>query len=344
MMTKRLCFWALAAVLVLAGSRAVAADKVRLLVGGQANGRLTSITPDQLVVESGSNKKTIPVNEVDLVQFDAEPRDLTEARVAVHAGRYEDAAPLLAKVDAAGMKREEVAADVEYYKALVAARLALAGSGSKADAGRQLLNFEANHKTSYHYYQACETLGDLLAALSKFDKAESFYAKLGNAPWPDYKLRSGVLVGRSAVSQKEYDRAINKFDDVLASEAEGKEADRQKLAASLGKAAAQAGAGKTDEAIKATEAIIAKADAENQELHARAYNVLGNCYQAAGKKKEALLAFLHVDLLYPRFAEQHAEALANLATLWAEVDKPERAAQARTALKDKYPDSVWAAK
>ena len=105
-----------------------------------------------------------------------------------------------------------------------------------------------------------------------------------------------------------------------------------------------AGAGKTDEAIKAVQAVIAKADPENQELHARAYNILGNCYLTASKKKEALLAFLHVDLLYSRFPEQHAEALANLATLWADLDKADRAAQARDLLKEKYPNSAWAGK
>ena len=125
-------------------------------------------------------------------------------------------------------------------------------------------------------------------------------------------------MGRALVGQKQFDQAIDKFDEVLAIDAQGKEAERRSWPALLGKASALAGAGKTDEAIKAIDDIIAKADPENHELHARAYNVLGNCYKAAGKKKEALLAFLHVDLLYSRFPEQHAEALANLATLWAD--------------------------
>ena len=54
------------------------------------------------------------------------------------------------------------------------------------------------------------------------------------------------------------------------------------------------------------------------------------------------MAFLHVDLLYARYGDLHAEALANLATLWADVDKPERADQARALLREKYPSSVWA--
>jgi tetratricopeptide (TPR) repeat protein len=124
----------------------------------------------------------------------------------------------------------------------------------------------------------------------------------------------------------------------------GKDAAGLKRSATLGKAEAQAGRGAYDEAIAAVNDIIAQADPENQELHARAYNVLGNCYKAADKKQEALLAFLHVDLLYSRFPMQHAEALANLATLWTDVDKADRAAEAQTMLLEKYPQSAWAEK
>ncbi len=207
-----------------------------------------------------------------------------------------------------------------------------------------MLTFEKANQTNFHYFEVCEVIGDLLTAIGNGDKAMPFYEKLAAAPWPDYKLRAGVLVGRSLVAQKAYDKAMAQFDDVLATSITGPQADSQKLAAVLGKASALAGAGKSDEAIKSVEEVIAKADPENQELHARAYNVLGNCYLAAGKKKDALIAFLHVDLLYARFPEQHAEALAHLATLWTDVDKADRAAQAKNLLKEKYPTSAWAQK
>jgi tetratricopeptide (TPR) repeat protein len=342
-MNKPLSFLFLALVVGSTAAQSRAADRVRPLQGSTASGHLTSISPDELVIEVGTSTRTYPVNEVDLVQFESEPSELAQGRAAVHGGRYEDALPLLAKVNVAAIQRPEIAQDVEFYKGLAAARLALSGSGSKIDAGRSLLNFERSNKTSFHYYLTCETLGDLFASLNKADQAETFYDKLSAAPWPEYKMRANLLVGRTLVSQKQFDRAISRFDAVLSGDATGKDAERHKLAASLGKASAMAGAGKTDEAVKSVQEIIAKADPENQELHARAYNILGNCYKAAHKNKEALISFLHVDLLYSRFPEQHAEALANLATLWAEVDKTDRAAQARNLLKEKYPNSIWAA-
>jgi tetratricopeptide (TPR) repeat protein len=343
-MSRHTLLLAAAICLLWLDGRLHAADRVKLLAGNQSSGKITEISPTEITIELGATKKTFAVNEIDTVTFDAEPNELAQARIAVHAGRYSDAAALLNKLSKDDVSRKEIAADVDFYKAYAAVRLALAGDGSKADAGRQLFAFEKAHKNSYHAYESSEALGDLFAALGKFDQAETYYNKLAAAPWPDYKLRADVLVGRALVGQKAYDRALARFDDVLAADAKGKDAERQKLAAALGKAAALAGLGKSAEAIKSVEQVIAKADPENQELHARAYNILGNCYLAAGKKKDALLAFLHVDLLYARFPEQHAEALANLATLWADVDKADRAAQAQATLKEKYPGSVWATK
>ncbi len=343
-MTKSLNVGLLLALAIAASSRLLAADRVRLFQGSSSTGRLTKFTPEELTLESGSTEKTFPVNEVDVVTFDLEPTELAQGRAAARAGRYEQALAFLDRVSQQELRRPEMVQDYEFYKALAAAKLALAGSGSIAEAGRAMLVFEKSNKNSFHYFEACETLGDLLVALGKFDQAEAYYNKVAEAPWSEYKMRAGILVGRALVGQKRFDHAAQKFDEVLAMRASGKDADRAKLAASLGKASALGGAGKTDEAVKLIDEIIAKADPENQEIHARAYDVLGNCYRAAGKKKDAIIAFLHVDLLYSRFPEQHAEALANLATLFAEDGKAERAAAARATLKEKYPNSAWAAK
>lgn len=333
---------ALAALLLGSASPASAIDRVKLLAGNQATGTITEITPTQVVVELGATRREHPVNEIATITFDEEPNELTQARFAIEAGRYADAATLLGKIKVAALKRPAIVADVEFYKAIAAARAALTGHGSVADAGRALVAFERAHPDSFHYFEACEALGDLLTLANLPDRAESYYAKLAAAPWPAYKMRAGVLQGRALVGQKKFDQAVTRFDDVLATSATGEEADALKRAATLGKAEAQAGSGQFDQAISAVEAIIAQADPENQELHARAYNVLGTCYKAAGKNQEALLAFLHVDLLYSRFPMQHAEALANLAALWSQLDKADRAAEAQTTLLEKYPQSTWA--
>jgi hypothetical protein len=54
------------------------------------------------------------------------------------------------------------------------------------------------------------------------------------------------------------------------------------------------------------------------------------------------MAYLHTDLLFSAYPEQHAEALAALSELWRDADKGDRAAQAAATLKDRYPGSRWA--
>ena len=80
------------------------------------------------------------------------------------------------------------------------------------------------------------------------------------------------------------------------------------------------------------EKIIQDADPQQRELHARAYNALGTCYEKAKQNKEALLAFLHVDVLYNTVPEAHAEALSHLVPLWHELGQDDRSREVpRTA-------------
>ncbi len=321
-------------------------DRVKLLQGtpNVVPGNVTEMSSTVVKIEQGQVPKKFEVNQIDYIEFDEDPKDLKNARTAMKAGKYADALALVKKIKEADVQRAEIKQDVEFYKAILMARLAMGGTGSLQDAGRLLLNFERGNANNYHYFEACEALGDLLVADKKYEKAEPYYAKLATAPWPDYRIKAAVLTGRTLESQKLFDKAIAKYQEAEGMEGDSKDAERQKLAATLGIATSLAGSGKTDEAIKMVQDVITKADPENVELHARAYNALGSCYKKAGKTKEALMAYLHVDTLYSSSPEQHAEALANLAVLWKKVDKTERASQASDQLQERYPNSRWAHK
>jgi tetratricopeptide (TPR) repeat protein len=179
-------------------------------------------------------------------------------------------------------------------------------------------------------------------AAGNYSKAEEYYARLAKAPWPDYKMRAQIAMGRALLAQGKTAEANKAFDEVVINEAPGDLAESQRMAAKVGKARCLAAADKTDQAIKTLEDIIAKADADNTELHALAYNALGSSLRKAGKSKEALLAYLHVDLLYSSIPEAHAEALANLEQLFNELHKPVHAKEVRAVLDDRYKNSRWA--
>ncbi|MEO1983980.1 MAG: tetratricopeptide repeat protein, partial [Fuerstiella sp.] len=60
------------------------------------------------------------------------------------------------------------------------------------------------------------------------------------------------------------------------------------------------------------------------------------------QEKAALMAYLHVDVLYPGEPAQHAEALLRLSQLWGPGGHKDRAADASTRLTERYPNSQWA--
>jgi tetratricopeptide (TPR) repeat protein len=341
--------WGVAAVLAMltawgSASAALAVDTVKMIEGKPLVGTVNEMTPTEITLQQGALGNKVPVNEIALILFEGEPKDLANGRNLYAAGRYAEALPLLSRIDLESLKRDEIKQDAEFYKAITSARLALSGSGSIAAAGKLLTAFDKNNPTSFHALETAEALGDMFGALGKYDQAEKYYAKLAAAPWPDYKMKAGVATGRALLAQKKFDEAQQKFVEVEAMDTKGKQADRHRAAASLGKAAVTFGKGKPEDAIKETEDLITKTEEEDADLYARAYNLIGNCQLAAGKKKDARTAFLHVDLLYAGVADQHAEALYQLSKIWAELDHVDRANVAKRQLQQRYPNSPWAKK
>jgi len=317
-------------------------DRVRTH-GGTVAGEITAMTPLEITLDRGSaGTSQIPVNQIRSVLFDGEPPELTQARLNARNGGYSTAVERLSEIDPSRVERDAVREDVEFYQALCAAKDALGGQGEVTPAGRELNDFVRRHPQNFHYLEAVETMGDLLMASDKFAAAQKQYAKLANAPWPDYKMRAAVLIGRTLQAQGKHPEAIDEFDAVLANSDTSDTAREQKLSATLAKAVSLSETGHLDDAVRLIEQMIQDADPEQKELQARAYNALGDCYERAGRTKDALLAFLHVDVLYSTVPDAHAEALSHLAKLWTSVGQEARGREARQLLNEKYGNSRWA--
>lgn len=317
-------------------------DKVRLARNSET-GEVADTTPFEVTLNKGeSNSRKIPVNQIKAIVFDGEPAELTQARVNANNGAFDKAGQLLEKVDAGSVKRDLIKQDLEFYQAYVAAKLALGGEGEILEAGKKLNTFAKSYPNSFHNLEASELMGDLLMISGRYEPALKQYKDLAKAPWPDYKMRAAVAAGRSLQAQGKHAEAIQQFDAALAAGDEGPDSQNQKLAATLGKSISQAESGQVDDAVKSIEKIIQDADPQQKELHARAYNALGTCYEKANKNKEALFAFLHVDVLYNTVPDAHAEALANLVTLWKAIGQDDRSRESKELLQQRYPNSRWA--
>jgi tetratricopeptide (TPR) repeat protein len=339
--------WILPAVWLAIAATGWASDQVKTTAKEKSLlfGQVTAVSPQAVTFQptgEGSQAREIPVNEIVSIKFESEPLPLLRAREKMGEGEYGEASSALERISTEGVKRREILDEIAFSKAYCAAQLALAGDGNVADAGRQMVAFIKESPESYHYLQACELVGNLLASSGALDKAQEYYAILAKAPWPDYKMRAQIAIGRALLAQDKTVEAAKVFDEVIDSPATGDLAERQRMAAKVGKARCLAAAGQTAPAIKSLREIIDKADSDNVELHALAYNALGTALRKDGKPKEAVLAFLHVDLLYSSVQEAHAEALANLEQLFEQIHKPDYARRARQELDQRYKNSRWA--
>jgi tetratricopeptide (TPR) repeat protein len=327
------------------GSTARAIDAVRT-AKASVSGKIQSITTTEVTVErTNKDVEKVPVNEILSVRFDGEPPQLNQVRNALEQSNFLSAEKALEKLDPEKVDRAEIKTDIVYYRALTAAHKALAGDGDITDAGKALTAFIKDNPTSFHFLEANEVIGDLLVANGTYDKAETFYKLVEEqSPWPDYKMRAGAARGRALLKQGKAQEALTVFDSVIARAGGGNNplVARQRLIATVGKASCLSELGQHEEAAKLLDTLIAEADAEEAELHALAYNALGNSHRKAGRPKEARMAFLHTHILYPAFADAHAEALANLVDLWKELGDGTRSMEAQETLQSRYPNSAWA--
>ncbi len=316
-------------------------DRIRTATGSES-GEITKMTPLVVTITSGGQEKEIQVPQIRSIIFRGEPSELTQARLNATNAGYEAALSTLESINMNNVRSEYVEQEIEYYKAFCAAKLALVGARPVPDAGSALQAFVTKSPSNFHFLEATELLGDLLVHMGNYAPAQKKYELLAQSPFPSYRMRSGVLVGQTLLAQKKYPEALQQFQQVLAMKDETPEGKQQMLAAQLGMGVANAATGKVDEGIQRIETVIRDADPENARLLAQAYNALGASYLEAGRTKDALYAYLHVDLLYGRIAEAHAEALWHLAPLWEAVGQDGEARKARQALEEKYPSSRWA--
>jgi tetratricopeptide (TPR) repeat protein len=220
--------------------------------------------------------------------------------------------------------------------------LAIRGASDPLNAAKGLVNFIKTRPDNFHYYEVAELLGDLAVTLGKFDVAAKYYGDYASAPFPEYKMRGGILEANAMRATEQYADAEKRYEQILGLPVAGPESARLKTLAEIGKAACVAARGNFDEAIAALEKVIATNDPSDAEVFAPAYNAMGFAYTKAGKTMDAVLAYLHVDVLFFNQRNEHAEALYHLSTLWNDLNKPDRAVQARKILAERYAGTVWA--
>jgi tetratricopeptide (TPR) repeat protein len=336
-----------AAVLFFTGlTLAVKADEVVLTsgstvkgaIGGKVRGTIQSESPSEVVVKLGNNTTNVPVGDIVSIHYDGQPPSMSLAEAKESANQLAEAADLYKKAaaDAAGKPLVEQAA--KFRQAQLIADLAMGDPSHSAEALALLDSAVKAYPNSRHVVAALDALARLQLQKGDYAAVEKTIADM--ARLPQSADRAAVLRARLFDKKGDHDKAIAEYDRLIQGSEAGSVRQRD---ARLAKAESLVAAKKFADAEADVRAVIKAAPAEDAQAQSAAYNALGDCLRAAGKPKDALVAYLHTDLLYSKDKEQHPRALAQISKLWRELKRDDRADEAWNRLKQEYPQSPWLA-
>lgn len=330
----------------LASSLAVqAADAVdRKSESRPVQGDITAVTRTDVTVKPRLGEPvTIPVSDIARVRWDDEPAVLNLGRSAEQSGALDKALESYqnAKNEYTG-NNARLRADLDFLIARATAKAALADPGQLDDAIARLEAFRQTHPDSFRYYDTLNYLGQVYMAKGQTSEAQDVFDEMAKAPQRPLQMAAKVATARLKLAQQQVAAAQSLFAEVAAIETQDPNEQSQRNAALIGKATCEQQLQQYDNAIATLDDVIAEAGAHETQLQAEAYLRQGDCLREQDKTKEAVLAYLHVDVLFSNEKPLHAEALYWLSKLWGAVGHAERAADARDRLLNQYANSAWA--
>ena len=322
-----------------------AEDTVSRRGGAAIHGDITSISRTEVVVTGRTNKKAypIPANQIDRIRWESEPAQVSQHRIEERNGQFDKA---IEGYEAALKQaaNENLRTDLEFDIARAKAAKALKDEDQYDDATARLEKFRTAHPTNFRYYEALRLLAQLYMSKGDVEKGNAALRAMDEAPWTDFKMETDILKAKVALAHDDLGGALKALEGVIAVTPATPAEHSRRYEALVTKASCLQKQSKYQQATDVLSGILEEASDEDTKTLADACIRLGDCYQASGRSKEAILAYLRVDILFPREKKQHAEALYYLSRLFAQDGKPDKAADAAARLQERYPKSTWTAR
>lgn len=331
-------------VFALAWAGATRADEVNLIqgttfkqaIGGKVRGQVQSESPTEVVVTLGANTTTVPTDQIASIRYDGQSATFQLAESRESGGQLAEAVELYKKAAAETADRPFPRQAALFGEAETLAELAMVEPGRMKDAKDRLARFIQTYPRGRHIVPARVALARLQLSGDDYAGAEATIAEL--AKLPRGAERATVLRTKLLAKQGMHSQAIAELDRLIGSSPKGSERQR---AALLSKAESLAGLKQFKEAEALVRQVIQASPPEDFEAQAPAYNTLGDCLRAANQPKDALIAYLHTDLLYSKDKEEHPRALYQIAGLFRKLKQDARADEYAQRLKQEYPRSPW---
>ncbi|MBQ2039722.1 MAG: tetratricopeptide repeat protein [Thermoguttaceae bacterium] len=302
---------------------------------------VSAMTADGVAVEyeSKGEKKSavLPAEQILWLQYEDEPLNLSAARVEIQVGNYEDALEKLGAIEEE-IKEPAIQQELEWNRAYATLQSALADSGKLESAAAVMKTFVEAYPDHYRFYEGNALLADAAAALGRAPAAEKYYTALTGAKSASYQARGKVGLANLALDANELDKAKSLFSEVAdMAELDGQLAGFDaRAAAQIGLARVLSKQGDLDGALASLNALLDATPNSATRRQAIIYNALGDVYAAAKKPEEAIVAYLHVDLLYPAARGERVKALKALVGLWREIGRTDRAVETKRLLRDRF--------
>lgn len=314
-----------------------AVDRVYDKDGKNVAGKVLQTSSQGVQFEKAGSSQTFEASNILKILYEGDPPGLTKGREFALDGQYDQALEELQKVQFNKIERDVIKADVAFYMVLCESQLALAGKGKKDEADAKARTFAGKFRDSWHFFDATRLLGDLALAQNDTEKAMQYYTFLSKARSAETKIESMYLQGRVLLTKGDNDSAQSNFEKVIGLKAQTVQTARLQVLSKAGKAVALARGGKPDDGLTLVKGLIAELNPTDVEMAARIYNAQGACFEAKGDDEGAIIAYLHTHLMFSSQPDAHSHALKKLVVLWGKVGKPDRAAEVRQELQQRYP-------
>lgn len=325
---------------------AIAADQLtRKSDRATFRGEFTEMTTTTVTVKlTNGQLEQIPVSDIFVVRFDQEPPTLSQAQSNERSGQLDLA---LQKYDE--IRKEytgddkRLSTDLAFLIARTQVKAALADPARVETAKTAIQSFRSANKSNFRYLEATLLEAQLLANdPASADAVRALLQEVESAPVKGFQLQAGVQLGRLLLNAQDATGALAAFEKVVQQSAGDAGSSAAMFDGLLGKALCQQKQGQLDDAIATLDQVISQAGESATQTLAEAWVLKGDCHRTQNKPKDALFAYLHVDVLYASEPAAHAESLYRLAGLWAPAGHQDRADDALQRLTERYPNSSWA--
>jgi outer membrane protein assembly factor BamD (BamD/ComL family) len=311
---------------------------IKQAIGGRVKGQVQSESPSEVVVQLGATTTTVPTDLIQSIRYDGQSASFQLAESREAGGQLAEAADLFKKAATESAGKPFPVQAAQFREAQVLTDLAMVEPDRMKEAKDKLTRFLRAYPASRHVVGARLCLARLQLYANDFAGAEAAIAELSKLPIA--AERAAVLRTKVLAKQGKHQAAVAELDRLIATYPKGSARQR---AAQLAKAESLAGMKQFKESETLLREVIQANPPEDALAQAPAYNTLGDCLRAANRPKDALIAYLHTDLLYSKDKEEHPRALHQIAALFRQLKQDGRADEFAQRLKQEYPRSPWAA-